>query len=362
MSTPSRLRQRVQYSTASDGTRLAWADSGSGPVVVKAANWLTHLEYEWESPVWRHWIQFFSQHCRFIRFDERGCGMSEWRSGGLSIEQWAADLETIIEAACPSEPVTLLGISQGAATCIAYATAHPERVARMILYGGYARGKFLQGMPGVEREYRAVIEVARIGWGSDNPAFRQLFTSRFIPDGTHEQIQWFNELCRKTAPGHIAAELMESRAVIDVTHLLGTVTTPTLVLHARDDKAIPFDEGRLLAAGIPNAQFVELDSRNHILLEHEPAWDRFREEVLDFLGLGERAADDSVFASLSSRERAVLALMAEGLANMDIAERLSISEKTVRNHTSNIFDKLGVWSRAQAIVFARDHGFSGQIR
>jgi DNA-binding NarL/FixJ family response regulator len=150
---------------------------------------------------------------------------------------------------------------------------------------------------------------------------------------------------------------MESRAVIDVTQLLGAVTTPTLVLHARHDSAIPFDEGRLLAAGIPHAQFVELDSRNHILLEHEPAWNRFRDEVLEFLGAGSRASDDALFASLSSRERQILTLMTEGLANTDIAERLSISEKTVRNHTSNIFDKLGVWSRAQAIVFARDHGF-----
>ena len=357
MGTPSRIRQRVQYASASDGTRLAWAECGSGPIIVKAANWLTHLEYELESPVWKHWIQFLCDHFRYIRFDERGCGMSEWRSGGLTIERWAADLETIIEAARPSEPVTLLGISQGAATCIAYATAHPERVARMILYGGYARGKFLQGKPGVEREYRAVIEVARIGWGSDNPAFRQLFTSRFIPEGTHEQIQWFNELCRKTAPGHIAAELMESRAVIDVTHLLGSVVTPTLVLHARNDKAIPFDEGRILASGIPNAQFIELDSSNHILLEHEPAWDRFREAVLEFMQGQPAGTHDSVFASLSSRERQILALITEGLANTDIADRLSISEKTVRNHTSNIFDKLGVWSRAQAIVFARDHGF-----
>jgi pimeloyl-ACP methyl ester carboxylesterase/DNA-binding CsgD family transcriptional regulator len=357
MTTPSRLRQRVQYAHASDGVRLAWAESGSGPVVVKAANWLTHLEYEWESPVWRHWIRFFSEHCRLVRYDERGCGMSEWKSGPLTIEQWSDDLAAIIEAARPSEPVTLLGISQGAAACIAYATKHPHRVARMILYGAYARGKFLQGKPDVAREYRAVIEVARIGWGSDNPAFRQLFTSRFIPEGTHEQVQWFNELCRKTAPGHVAAELMESRAVIDVTQLLGAVTTPTLVLHARHDNAIPFDEGRLLAAGIPHAQFVELDSRNHILLEHEPAWNRFRDEVLEFLGAGSRASDDAVFASLSSRERQILTLMTEGLANTDIAERLSISEKTVRNHTSNIFDKLGVWSRAQAIVFARDHGF-----
>jgi pimeloyl-ACP methyl ester carboxylesterase/DNA-binding CsgD family transcriptional regulator len=356
MSTPSRIRQRVQYAKASDGVRLAWADSGSGPVVVKAANWLTHLEYELESPVWKHWIQFFSAHCRFVRFDERGCGMSEWKPGDLTLERWVADLETIVDAAQPNEPVTLLGISQGAATCIAYAIKHPDRVARMVLYGGYARGKFHRGVVS-EREYRAIVELARVGWGRDNPAFRQVFTSRFIPTGTHEQIDWFNELCAKTTTGDVAAELFEARGMVNVSDVLGQVQTPTLVLHARSDEITPIDEGRLLAAGIPNAQFVELDSKNHILLDHEPAWQRFQEAVLEFLQGTAGIANESVFASLSARERQILALIAEGLGNTDIANRLSISEKTVRNHTSNIFDKLGVWSRAQAIVFARDHGF-----
>jgi pimeloyl-ACP methyl ester carboxylesterase/DNA-binding CsgD family transcriptional regulator len=355
----TKLRQRVQFATASDGTRLAWAESGSGPVVVKAANWLTHLEYEWESPVWKHWLQFFSEHSRLIRHDERGCGMSEWKAGRLTLEQWVADLETVIDAAVPNEPVTLLGISQGAATCIAYAGRHPERVTRMILYGGYARGKFFRGEPDAEVEYRAIVDLARVGWAKDNPVFRQVFTSRFIPEGTHEQMEWFNELCLKTVRGDIAAELLEARAKVDASHLLGAVRAPTLVLHARQDEVIPIDEGRLVAAGIAGAQFIELDSRNHILLEHEPAWQRFREAVLEFMRGGhDAAAEESVFASLSAREREVLALMSEGLANTDIADRLAISEKTVRNHTSNIFDKLGVWSRAQAIVFARDHGFS----
>jgi pimeloyl-ACP methyl ester carboxylesterase/DNA-binding CsgD family transcriptional regulator len=354
----ARLRQKVHYATASDGVRLAWAESGSGPVVVKAANWLTHLEYEWESPVWRHWIQFFSAHSRFIRYDERGCGMSEWTPDDLSLNRWASDLEAVIDAARPSEPMTLLGISQGATTCISYAVRHPDRVARMILYGSYARGKFRRGVPDTEREYRAILELVRIGWGKDNPAFRQVFTSRFIPAGTTEQIQWFNDLCLKTTTGDIGAELLEARAWVDVSDLLDQVRVPTLVLHARDDEITSIEEGRLLAARIPNAEFVELDSRNHILLEHEPAWDRFREAVLEFLGPGGRAANESVFASLSSRERQILALIAEGLSNTDIGDRLAISEKTVRNHTSNLFDKLGVWSRAQAIVFARDHGFS----
>ena len=357
MTTPARLRQRVRYVNTADGTRLAWAESGAGPVVVKAANWLTHLEYEWESPVWKHWIQFFSAHARLVRYDERGCGMSEWQPGSLSLTQWAADLETVIDAARPTEPVTLLGISQGATACIHYAIQHPERVARMVLYGSYARGGSLRGSPATRVAFQAMVDLARVAWGQDNPTFRQVFTSRFIPGGTPEQLQWFKDLCLKTTSGEIVAALLQSRAGVDITASLADVRTPTLVLHARDDEVIPIAEGRLVAGGIPGAEFVELDSRNHILLEHEPAWLRFREAVLAFLRPDETSRD-SVFAALSARERQVLALIADGLSNTDIAERLDISEKTVRNHASNLFDKLGVWSRAQAIVFARDHGFS----
>jgi pimeloyl-ACP methyl ester carboxylesterase/DNA-binding CsgD family transcriptional regulator len=358
MGTSEKTRQHVRYVTAQDGTRLAWAESGAGPVLVKAANWLTHLEYEWESPVWRHWLQFFSAHSRFVRYDERGCGMSDWQDGVLSLEQWAGDLESVIEAARPDAPVTLLGISQGASTCIRYALSHPERVGRMILYGGYVRGWRRRGTAESQALYKAVIDLMRVAWGKDNPAFRQTFTSRFIPGGSPEQLRWFNELCLKTTPGEVAARIQESRGDIDLTEDLGRVSTPTLVLHARDDAVIPVAEGRRLASGIPGAAFVELDSQNHILLEHEPAWQRFRDAVLDFLQPGQTGGD-SVFAALSARERQVLALMADGLSNTDIAERLDISEKTVRNHASNLFDKLGVWSRARAIVFARDHGFSG---
>jgi pimeloyl-ACP methyl ester carboxylesterase/DNA-binding CsgD family transcriptional regulator len=357
MTTSAKLRQLVRYVLASDGTRLAWAESGTGPILVKAANWLTHLEYEWESPVWRHWLRFFSAHCRFVRYDERGCGMSERQVGVLSVDQWVSDLETVIDAARPSQPVTLLGISQGAATCILYSIRHPERVARMILYGGYARGAFRRPSAPNAQAYRAMVDLTRVAWGRDNPAFRQVFTSRFIPGATVEQLQWFNDLCLKTATGEVAANLLEARAVVDITERLDEVTTPTLVLHARDDEIVPIAEGQLLATRIRGAEFVELDSRNHVLLEPEPAWQRFREAVIDFLRPGD-PADDSAFAALSAREREVLALMAEGLSNTDIAERLNISEKTVRNHASNLFDKLGVWSRAQAIVFARDHGFS----
>ena len=355
MPAPTRLRQHIRYARVTDATKLAWAESGTGPLVVKAANWLTHLEYEWESPVWKHWNQFFSSHCRFVRYDERGCGMTEWHGGALSLEQWADDLGAVIDAARPEGPVTLLGISQGAATCIRYAIDHPDRVSRMILYGGYARGALRRGTPDAASAHRAMIDLTRVAWGHDNPTFSQIFTSRFIPGGSQEQLQWFNDLCLKTASGEVVAKLLEARAAVDISALLGDVRTPTLVVHARDDEVIPVAEGRLVASAIPGAEFIELDSRNHVLLEHEPAWLRFQDAVQSFLKLG--AGNAQVFATLSARERQVLSLMTEGLSNDDIAERLSISEKTVRNHASNIFDKLGVWSRAQAIVFARDHHF-----
>jgi pimeloyl-ACP methyl ester carboxylesterase/DNA-binding CsgD family transcriptional regulator len=351
--------QRIRYLQASDGVRLAWAESGGGPLMVKAANWLTHLEYEWESPVWRHWIQFFSSHFRLVRYDERGCGMTDWNVDDLALPRRLADFEAVVEAAQPREPVTLLGISQGGAVCVAYAAKHPDRVARLILYGAYAQGWARRGDPEHAREFDSITELMRVGWGRDNPAFRQVFTARFVPEATTEQLAWFNDLCRKTATPHNAAEIMISRSVIDVVDRLPDVQAPTLVLHARGDEVCPLAQGRLLASRIPNAQFVELDSRNHILLEHEPAWKRFCEAVLEFTGSSTTLDEDPAFDSLSVREREILALMTEGLANAEIAERLAISDKTVRNHISNVFDKLGVWTRAQAIVFARDRRFAG---
>ena len=349
-------RQRIRFLRTRDGIQLAWAEAGSGPLLVKAANWLSHLEYEWESPVWRHWIRFFAEHFRFIRYDERGCGLTDCKLGELTLEQWIDDLEAVVGAAAPSEPFALLGISHGTAACIGYAVRHPERVSRMILYGGYAVG-YNHRSPEAGREYRAIVDLLKVAWGKENPAFRQVFTSRFIPEGTPEQLAWFNELCRKTVSVENAGALLESRAAVNVSDLLGQVRAPTLVIHARDDNVVTVREGRRIAAAIPDAQFVEVESKNHILLENEPAWTRFQEVVLDFLGVG--AAEHTAFASLSAREREILALITDGLANAQIGERLAISEKTVRNHISNIFDKLGVWTRAQAIVFARDHGFRG---
>jgi len=350
-------RQRIHYASARDGVRLAWAEAGQGPTLVKASNWLTHLTYEWDSPVWRHWLEFFTGRFRFLRFDERGSGMSDWQVDELSFERWVADLEDVVDAARLEGPFTLLGISQGASVAIEYALRHPERVERLLLYGGYARGWARRGDPDAEKRYEAIVELVRFGWGQDNPVFRQLFTSRFIPGATDQQVAWFNELCRRTTTPETAGRLLVSRGSVDVTERLSKLRVPTLVMHAREDGVAPIDEGRRLAAGIPGAQFVELDSRNHILLDGEPAWDRFRDAVVDFMGLGGPGGEDAAFQKLSARERQVLGLVSEGLANAQVAARLSLSEKTVRNHLSSIFDKLGVRTRAQAMVMARDGGF-----
>jgi pimeloyl-ACP methyl ester carboxylesterase/DNA-binding CsgD family transcriptional regulator len=349
--------QRVRYLRTADGVQLAWAEAGTGPTLVKAANWLTHLEHDWDSPAWRHWVRFLADRFRSVRYDERGCGMTDWDVSEVSLERWVSDLEAVAEAA-GARRFVLLGISQGAATCVAYAARHPERVSQLVIYGGYARGAAVRGSPRQAREFAAIVELARLGWGRDLPACRTLFTSRFMPEATNEQVEWFSELCRRTTSPEMAGEILERRSRIDVTSLLERVRAPTLVLHARDDAVVPLAEGRLIAARIPSAQFVELDSRNHILLEHEDAWQGFRAAVTGFLGMsGEADAEDPAFATLSRRERAILGLITEGLSNATIADRLSLSEKTVRNHVSHVFDKLGVWSRAQAIVFARDRHF-----
>ena len=174
-------KQRIRYLRTADGVQLAWAEAGSGPMMIKAANWLTHLDYEWESPVWRHWMCFFSDHFRYIRYDERGCVMTDRNVGDLSVERWVADVEDIVAAANVTEPFTMLGISQGASICVAYAVKHPERVSKLILYGGYARGPFRRGDPDRASFYQAMIDLVRLEWGSDNPTYRQVFTSRFIP-------------------------------------------------------------------------------------------------------------------------------------------------------------------------------------
>ena len=350
------MRQKIEFARSHDNIRLAWTQCGSGPVLVKASNWLTHLQYDWKSSVWRHWMEFLGGHFHFVRFDERGCGMSDWEMGKISDDVWLPDLECVIEAADINEPFILLGISQGAAAAIRYAVKYPDRISGLILYGGYARGWKRGGDTEEDRYYDAIVELMSRGWGDKRSEFRRMFATQFIPDASEEQIAWFDDLCRKTTTGEIAARLMDARAEVDVTDQLPRVCAPTLVIHARNDALVPLAEGRQLAANIPDAQFVELESANHILLEHEPAWEAFCSNVLKFSGLSSKTARVP-FSQLSPREADILALICEGLSNARIADRLCISEKTVRNNASNLFGKLGVKSRTEAMVHARDWGF-----
>lgn len=281
--------QEIRLCTTSDGVRIAYATSGSGPPLVKSANWLSHLEFDWRSPVWRHWIDELSRDHTLVRYDERGCGLSDWIAHDFSIEAWVRDLESVVDT-LGLERFPLLGISQGGPVAIAYAVRHPERVTHLVLYGTYARGRAVRAKTQDELdEHEALLILIRLWWGQDDPTFRQIFAQRFIPGGSDEQQRWFNDLCRVSASAENAARFRRAFGEINVTELLPRVPVPTLVLHAIDDQSVPIDEGRTLAAGIPGARFVPLESTNHILLEDEPAWPRFLEAIRSFLGVARHA-------------------------------------------------------------------------
>jgi len=350
------MQQTIRYMMTRDQVRLAWASSGTGPAMVKASNWITHLEYDWKSPVLRHWVQFLSKHFSLTRYDERGCGLTQRDVESVSHEHWINDLEDVIDVAQPQQPFVLLGISQGACAAVKYAVRYPERVSHLILYGGYVSGWARHRNPDHVREGRAMVELTELGWGRSDPIYRRLLTKKFLPEGDEEQLLWFDELCARSVSPEMAARLLISRGEADVSELLPLLKTPTLVAHASGDLISPISQGQRLAAGIANAEFVQLESRNHIMLEHEPAWQRFCEAVLDFTGVRSRA-ETAIFKNLSPREREVLGRLVTGQTNVEIGRVLFISEKTVSNQLTRIFEKLGVSNRAQAIAYARDHGF-----
>lgn len=355
----STIRQNIRFCTASDGVRLAFASSGRGPPIVKAANWMTHIELDWASPVWGHWLAELSRSHTLVRYDERGCGLSDWNVAEISFDAWVRDLETVADAA-GMDRFPLLGISRGGAVAIAYAVRHPERVSHLVLYGASARGRGARAETPEEREEaELMVTLAKLGWGRQDPAFRHVFTMQFLPEGTPEQHRRFNEIQRNSTTPENAQRIMRVYQDRDIRALLPLVACPTLVLHARHDLRVPFEEARDLAARIPGARFVPLESRNHILLAHEPAWGRWLEEVRSFVTPADAGAA-AVLSGLTARETEVLQQIAQGFDNAQIAARLALSEKTVRNHITSIFAKLEVESRAQAIVLARESGFGGR--
>lgn len=279
---PKMPRQEIQYFTSDDGAKIAYSIAGSGPPLVKAANYLNHLDFEWKSPIWAHWVAELTRHHTLIRYDERGNGLSSWNVTDFSFEAWVRDFEKLMEIVGPQR-VPILGISQGGAVAIAYAARHPERVSQLILYGSFARGWSLRGEEEVERR-NALLTLVRLGWGKDHPAFRQTFSMMFMPEGGPEQIEWFNELQRISTSPENAVELLKAAGSINIVDLLPEIQCPTIVLHSRDDVVIPFSEGRLLASRIRGAKMVELPSRNHLVIPPEPAWEIFIREVGQFLG------------------------------------------------------------------------------
>lgn len=275
--------QEIHFTHSADGTRIAYAVVGHGPPLVKVAHPLTHLQYDWSSPVWRHWVAELSRHYTLIRYDERGCGLSERQVHDFSMQAWLSDLEAVVnDLALTRFPI--FGTSQGASVGVAYAARHPERVSHLICCGGYARGRFHRQLtPRQKEEAEMLLNLIRLGWGQDNPAFRQVFATLFVPEGTPEQHHWFTELARVTAVPETAVQMERAFFNINVSDLAPQVPCPTLVLHSQGDQIVPFAEGRLLADLIPQARFVPLESNNHVLLEHEPAWPQFLNEIHQFL-------------------------------------------------------------------------------
>jgi len=350
------LKQRIRFCQSFDGARLAYATTGSGPPLVKVGNWLTHLEFDLASPVWGHLVDTLSQDHTVLRYDARGTGLSDW-DAALSIDAWVRDLDAVADAA-GLRRFALLGISQGASLAVRYAIEHPERVSHLIIHGGFARGRFRRNEPDRREEFEAMCKLAELGWGRDDPTFRQLFTLQFIPGGTPEQQRWFNELERVSTAPRIAAQIMRLFADVDVTDLLPRVRCPTLVLHATRDLRVPFDEGRLIASLVQHARFVPLDSANHLMVEQDQeVRARWIDEVREFFGTPHPDAAPQQLGALTPRERELLELIAQGRDNTQIAAVLGLSDKTVRNHITSIFAKLEVESRAQAIVLARDAGY-----
>jgi pimeloyl-ACP methyl ester carboxylesterase len=314
--------QTIRFCTSADGARIAFATVGGGPPLVKAANWLNHLEFDWNSPVWRHWLRELGRDHTLVRYDERGCGLSDWSAGEMSVDAWVRDLEAVVDT-LELERFPLLGISQGAAVAVAFAVRHPERVSHLILYGGYLRGRLHQGLTPKEMEERELmIHMVRAGWGQDHPAFRQVFTTLFIPDADREQVDWFNELQRISTTPENAARMIEVFHRIDVRSIAPRVRAPTLVLHAKGDLRVPFAEGRLIATTIPGARFVPLDSRNHLLLEGEPAWPRFLTAVREFLGVPSEGS--SVRLPLTPERRRQVEGLFDEVADLPSAERAAV--------------------------------------
>ena len=316
---------------------------------------MTHLDYERQSPVWRHWVRELSRRHTLVRYDERGCGLSERDFAGVpSLDDYVGDLAAVVDAA-GLERFALLALSGGGPTAIEYTARNPGRVSRLVLYGTWARGRELRGDTEAEQT-QLLAELIRVGWGGSVPAFRQVFSSLYIPSAGEEEKRWYDELQQAASSGDTAARLWRSRGRMDVSDTARRVTRPALVVHARHDRAVPYEEGRRLASLLSDSRLVTLETDNHILQEGEPAWQAFVAQVRTFLGDNEGPRTEaSDVSELSNREREVLALVAAGMSNDAIGERLFLSTRTVERHLSNIYAKLRLSGKGARAAAAARH-------
>jgi pimeloyl-ACP methyl ester carboxylesterase/DNA-binding CsgD family transcriptional regulator len=353
------MDQRIAFARSKDKTRIAYALSGEGPPLVRAGTWLTHVHHDWESPIVAHWMRFMSERHTLVRYDPRGCGLSQTDVGDITFDDWVADLEAVVDR-LELQSFPLFGMSQGAAVAAEYAIRHPERVSHLTLYAPLVTG-WRGRTDANSQKWRSMEELVLAGWGEANMAFPAMFAHLFLPESSPQMRHYYAELQRKSASKEVAARLMSVCGDLSVFRRLNQIRVPTLVIQIAREQVIDPRRVPEIAGEIPGSQFVSIDSSNHILLEDEPGWQEFKAVFARHVpGASAPQRRDAAarerIEQLSKREQKILGEIAKGLNNREIADGLFISEKTVRNHITSIFDKLGVSSRAQAIVMAKEAG------
>ena len=354
------MEQRISFFKSADGAKIAYAVSGEGPPLVVSGTWLTHLENQWHSPVWRPLLEALSREYTVVRYDLRGCGLSHRHLEDVSFDTWLKDFEHLIET-LDFAKFAVLGMCIGSAIAIEYAARHPDRVTHLVLHGVPLRGRLRRtDRPKEVEKARLLLDCLRLGSGPENQAFAQVYASMFQPGGSFEHMRSWCSQQFAAASGEIAERMLPIFWNVDMTSALRRIRCPSLVLHAERDRTVPIEEGRAVAGLIADCRLVVLDTENHILLADEPAWPHFLAEMRGFLGTPAAASATARSAlpigNLTPRERNVLECIARGLDNSEIAASLELSEKTVRNHITRVFAKIGVEHRYEAIVRARDAG------
>lgn len=339
-------KQELGFCRSADGTRIAWARSGSGPPLIVTTCWLSHLQFDWESPVWQHFLRDVGEFATIVRYDERGHGLSDPGVTDHSLEARIADFEAVVEAA-GFERFAVMGMAQGGPVAIEYAARHPERVTRLLFYNSYAVAQ-PDRSPEAAAMFDAFQQMIRVGWARPESEFRRVFTSMMIPDATEEQMRWLDELQRVSVSTETAVSARQQRSLADAQEAAASLDVPTVVLHSRGDRMNSFDEGVRIASLIPGARLVPLESNRHIVLADEPAWRTIVDEVAAALAeeTTSSAGDGPGVTTLSARELDVLRLVAEGLDNDEVARRLTLSTRTVERHLQNVYTKLEVQGRS----------------